>query len=109
MAVEPVKWMPASRGSVERDVGDQRTVAEHQVDHAGRQPGGLEQLHGQVRGDGLGRRRLPHHGVAHQRRRGRQVAGDRGEVERGDRVDEALERPVLDPVPDAGGGDRLVG
>ena len=54
-------------------------------------------------------RRLPDHGVAHQRRRGRQVAGDRGEVERGDRVDEALERAVLDPVPDAGGGDRLIG
>ena len=33
--------------------------------------------------------------------RGGQVAGDRGEVERRDRVDEALERAVVDPVPDA--------
>jgi hypothetical protein len=40
--------------------------------------------------------RLPDHGVAHQRRGGRQVAGDRGEVERRDGVDEALERPVVD-------------
>ena len=76
----------------------------------GRQPGLLQQPHREVRGELLGRRRLPHHGVAHQRRRGRQVAGDRGEVERGDRVDEALQRPVVEPVPDAGGvGDRLLG
>ena len=72
-------------------------------------PGGLQQLQREVGGDRLGGGRLPEHGVAHQRRRGRQVAGDGAEVERGDRVDEALERPVLDPVPDAGGGDRLVG
>jgi hypothetical protein len=39
------------------------------------------------------------HHVAHQRRRGRQVARDRGEVERRDRVDEALERPVVAAVP----------
>ena len=50
------------------------------------------------------------HHVAHQRRRGRQVAGDGGEVERRDRVDEALERPVVGAVPDARAvGDRLVG
>ena len=42
--------------------------------------------------------------------RGRQVARDRGEVERRDRVDEALERPVVGAVPDAGAvGDRLLG
>ena len=44
-------------------------------------------------------RRLPDHDVAHQRRSGRQVAADRREVERGDRVDEPLERPVIHPVP----------
>ena len=55
------------------------------------------------------RRRLPHHHVAEQRRRGRQVAGDRGEVERRDRQHEALERAVLEPVPRAGRGARLLG
>src|SRR3712207_9139169 len=42
-------------------------------------------------------------------RGGGQVAGDRGEVERRDRVDEALERTVVDPVPDAGRAHRLLG
>ena len=57
---------------------------------------------------GGGRGRLPDDGVAHQRGRRREVAGDRGEVERRDGEDEALERPVLEPVPDAGRGDRLL-
>ena len=39
-----------------------------------------------------------------------QVAGDRGEVERRDRVDEPLERAVVGAVPDAlAVGDRLLG
>ena len=41
-------------------------------------------------------------------RRRRQVRADRGEVERADRQHEPLERPVLEPVPDAGRGDRLL-
>ena len=57
----------------------------------------------------LGVRRLPHHGVAHERRRRRQVPGDRREVERRDGVDEALERSVVGAVPDAGRRDRLLG
>ena len=54
------------------------------------------------------RRRLPDHGVAHQRRRGREVAADGGEVERRDGVDEALERAVLHLVPHARAADRLL-
>ena len=97
-------------GVGQRDLGDVEAVAGQHVDDARRHPGLLEQLHRQRRGELLGRRRLPDHRVAHQRRRGRQVAGDRGEVERRDRVDEALERPVVGAVPDAGAvGDRLVG
>ena len=38
-----------------------------------------------------------------------QVAGDRREVERRDRVDEAFERPVVEAVPHARRGDRLLG
>ena len=67
----------------QRHVGHLAAVAGDQVDDAGRHPGLLEQLHGQLRGELLRVRGLPHDGVAHQRRRGRQVAGDRGEVERG--------------------------
>ena len=97
-------------GVGERDLGDVEAVAREHVDHARRQPGLLEQLHGQRRGELLGRRGLPDDRVAHQGRRGRQVAGDRGEVERRDRVDEALERAVVGAVPDAGAvGDRLLG
>ncbi len=97
-------------GVAERDLRDVEAVAGEHVDHARRQAGLLEQLHRQRRGELLGRRRLPDHRVAHQRRRGRQVAGDRGEVERRDRVDEALERAVVGAVPDAGAvRDRLLG
>ena len=62
----------------------------------------------QVGRQGLGDRRLPHHGVAHQRRRRRQVAGDRGEVERRDRVDEAVQRAVVGAVPLPRAADRLL-
>ena len=95
---------------VQHHVGDLEPVAGEHVDHARRHPGLLEQLHREVRGELLGRRRLPDHRVAHQRRSRGQVAGDRGEVERRDRVDEALERPVVGAVPDARAvGDRLLG
>jgi hypothetical protein len=41
---------------------------------------------------------------------GREVGGDRGEVEWGDRKHEAVERAILDAVPHLGaGGDRLLG
>ena len=59
-------------------------------------------------GELLGRGRLPHHDVAEQGGRGRQVPRDRGEVERGDGQDETLQRPVLHPVPDPRAGLRLL-
>ena len=84
-------------------------MAGDQVDDAGRHPGLLEQLHRQVGGELLGVRGLPDDGVAHERGRGRQVAGDGREVERGDGVDEALERAVVAAVPQAAGvGRRLL-
>ena len=51
---------------------------------------------------------LPDDGVSHQRGGRREVAADRGEVERRHREHEALERPVLQPVPHARRGDRLL-
>jgi hypothetical protein len=60
-----------------------------------------------MRGELGGRRRFPHDGVAHQRRRARQVGGDGSEIEGRHRIDKTFERPVVDLVPHAGGRDRL--
>ena len=92
----------------QRHIGNRDPVTGDQVDHARRQTCGLQQLHGQIGGEGLRRRRLPHHRVAHQRGGGGQVARDRGEVERRDGVDEALERAVVGAVPHPAGADRLL-
>src|SRR5512133_1019955 len=89
-------------------VADLGAAAVDEVDHAGRNAGLLEQLHCPVRRVGGGRGRLPEHDVAHQGRAGREVRADGREVERRDREDEALERPVLHPVPDPGRGDGLL-
>ena len=98
----------AELGARERRVPHAPPRARHEVDHAGREPGGLEQLQEpppRVDGGGGG---LPQHGVAHQRRRGGQVRGDRGEVERRHREHEPLQRPVLDAIPDPGRRERLL-
>ena len=55
----------------QRDVGDRGAMPGEHVDDAGRHPGLLEQLHQEVRRELLRHGRLPEHGVAHQRRRGR--------------------------------------
>src|SRR4051812_41893383 len=95
---------------LERHGGHVDAVARQHVDHARWETGLLEQFHGQVRRELLGGRRLPDHGVAHEGRRRRKVAGDRGEVERRDRVDEAFEGPVVAAVPEpAAVRDRLLG
>src|SRR5581483_5241609 len=92
----------------EHRVADLRPGAVDQVDDAGRHPGLLEELHQEVGGERGRRRRLPDDRVAHQRGGGREVARDRREVERRHREDEPFERPVLEPVPDAGRGDGLL-
>ena len=107
-SVLPVKWTPPSSGESSSALRDLARIAGHEVDDAGRQAGRLEHLERVVAAQHRGRRRLPDDGVAHQRRRGRQVAADRGEVERRDRVDEAFERAVLHLVPHAGAADRLL-
>ena len=84
-----------------RDLGG---AAADEVDHAWRQAGLDEDLQQEVRDEQGLRRRLEHHGVAHEHGRGRQVGGDRREVEGADREDESLERPVLETVP----GRRVV-
>ena len=88
---------------------DRRARAVDEVDDAVGKPGLLQHTHVVVRRERSGRRRLPHDRAAHERRRGGQVAADAAEVERADREDEALERPVLHPVPDPGGRVRLLG
>ena len=101
--------MPARSGLCERGVADRRAAPVDQVDHAvGGRPASLQELQRVIGRERGGRGGLPEHRVAHQRGRGRQVAADRREVERADGEDEAFERPVLQPVPDARRGDRLL-
>ena len=95
-------------GIGQRDLADRLPAPGDHVDHARRQSARLQQSHRVVRRQLLGRRRLPDHRVAHQRGRGGQVAGDRGEVERGDGQHEALQRAVVQPVPHARPADRLL-
>src|SRR5215204_2403363 len=92
----------------EDGVADRRAGAVDEVDHAVRQPRLLEEAHQVVGRQHRRRRRLPHDRVPHQRRRAGQVPGDRREVERADREDEALERPVLHPVPHPRRRSRLL-
>src|SRR5688572_3214533 len=87
---------------IEEDPGDLDRVAGNHVDDAGRHARLLEAAQRVVAAQHRRRGRLPHDGVAHQRRRGRQVAADGGEVERRDGVDETFERPVFHLVPHAG-------
>ena len=95
-------------GARECRVADLGAGAVDEVDHARRQAGFLEELHQEVRGVRRRRRWLPDDRVAHQRRARREVPADRREVERRDGEDEALERPVLHPVPGPGRGVRLL-
>jgi hypothetical protein len=96
-------------GTGEHRIADRRPAAVDEVDDAVRQPCLLEEAH-RVGGGERGRRcRLPDDRVPHQRGRAGQVPTDRREVERAHGEDEALERPVLHAVPDAGGGAGLLG
>ncbi len=76
-----------------------RPVAGDELDDTVGQTGFTEQLEHVPGADHRGHRGLPEHHVAHERRGGRQVAGDGREVERRDGEHEALERPVVGPVP----------
>ena len=107
-AVEPVKWIPARSGLASAALPIVEPGAVHEVDDAVGQPRLLQQPHVVVGGERCGRRGLPHDRAAHQRGGGGEVSADAREVERADREDEALERPVLHPVPDAGGRVRLL-
>src|SRR2546426_10242368 len=94
-------------GRGERRVADLGARARHHVDDARREPRRLQNVHddvGGVHGRGGG---LPDDRVAHDRRRRRQVAADRGKVERRDREDEALERPGGDVGPAPGRREGL--
>ena len=106
--VEPVKWIPANAWCSQQRAAHLDRVARQEVDHARRQARLLQQLVEVPVAERGGVRRLPHHRVAHERGRGRQVAADRREVERRDGVDEALERPVVHPVPHARRGVGLL-
>ena len=79
-------------------LADDGTAAGNEVHHACGYACLLVDLHQIVVGeDGCGGR-LPYHGVAHQDGRHREVRCDGGEVERGQREDEALEGTVFHAV-----------
>ena len=101
--------MPERSRACEHGVSDRRSRPVDKVDDAVRQPGLLEEAHDEIRGVGGGRRGLPHDRIAHQRRRGREVAADSCEVERADGEDEALQRAVLQAVPHARRRNGLLG
>ena len=92
----------------EGEVADRRARPVDEVDHAGGQARFLEQLHQEVRRVRRRAGRLPEDGVAHERGARREVGADRGEVERRDGEDEALERAVLHAVPHALARDGLL-
>ena len=106
-ALEPVKCTPANSGWSRQTSVIGLGIAGDEVDHAVRQPGLAQDLEHEPVGEDRGLRRLPHDRVAHQRRRRRQVAADRREVERRDGVDEALEAALLEAVVEARRRDRL--
>lgn len=85
----------------EHDLCDLYCITGHELDDIWWKTCFQEDLVEEVVGGDGGVRRLPDDNVAHERRRAREVGGNGCEVEGGDGVDEALERPVLDTVPDA--------
>src|SRR6476660_2427270 len=103
VGVEPVKWMPARSGWLSATSETSSPSPGSMLMTPGGSPASSSSS--MVRcaatcwvGDGFQTTALPI------------SAGARGEVERRDRVDEALERPVVRAVPDAAGvRDRLVG
>ncbi len=87
---------------------DRGRVAGNHIDDAGRHAGRLIELHQVVGREHRARRGLPDDGVAHQRRRGRQVRGNRCEIERRDRVDESFEAAIFQLIPHRVVAERLL-
>ena len=92
----------------EDDLGHGSGVPEHEIDHPGGEPGFLEEKGDEVVRVNGAVRRLPEDRVAHHRGRAGEVPSDRGEVERRDGIHEAVERPIVRPVPDPRWGLRLL-
>lgn len=80
-------------------LGDFLSITWHELDDAGRQTGLKQDLVEQPVGGHGGRGRFPDNNITHQCGSAREVAGDGGEVEGSDGIDETLERAVLNAVP----------
>ena len=103
---------PGKMDAGETRIGDQHIaygsgLARDELDHARGQAGLLENLIEEPIRQHRRGRRLPECHVAEYGRCGGEVATDRGEVERRDRVDKSFERPIVEPVPHARHRDRL--
>ena len=93
---------------VQDDPAHEGAAAGDEVDDPVGKPRLLVDLHQVVVGEHRGGGRLPHHRVAHEGRGSGQVRADGGEVEGRDGEDEALQGPVVDPVPGVHRGVGLV-
>ena len=71
--VDPVKWMPARSGWLNATLETAMPSPGSRLITPGGSPAACEQPHEEVRGELLGRARLPDHRVAHQRRRGERL------------------------------------
>ncbi|GBF30959.1 hypothetical protein MnTg04_00910 [bacterium MnTg04] len=98
---------PGKIGACQDRPADRSPFARQETDHACRQARLAQNLHDDPGAVGLGRRWFPQYRVAHNRGRGRQVSGDRCEIERRHRENKAFQRPVVHGVPHAIGGFRL--
>ncbi len=93
---------------IQHDVRYLRRRARYEVDDAGRQPCLFHDLQQEIVRVRRRARGLPDDRAPHDCGRRGEVAADRGEVERRDGVDEPRERPVLQRIPLAAGGQRLL-
>ena len=94
---------PGEVGARDGSTPDRGSGPVDEVDDAVGETGFLQEPHVVVGGERGGRGRFPDDGAAHERRRRGEISADAGEVERTDGQDEALERTVLQTVPDARG------
>ena len=82
----------------ESHIANQRAATRQEVDHTVGQSSLLVNLHQQIVAQQSRGRRLPYTHVAHQHWTEAQVAGNRGEVERGNGKHKTLQRTIADVV-----------
>ena len=93
---------------VEKDIADGGCVSRHEIDHSRRQPCRFEQFHDVIVAEDRRARGFPDNGIAHLRRRRREIGPDRCEIERRNGINEAFQGPVIHAIPHERRTHRLV-